>query len=105
MQYPDPRPRARAWLLLAVLVSAALAAWAEWPGPWDGTAVVGHWNHPDGLSNHWLTWWVGERVTSGQGLLHNRLYYWPVGDYPAVAGNANQAVLAIPFHLLFEWPR
>jgi hypothetical protein len=90
--------------LAALAVSVAMALWVAWPAPFDRGAVIGHWNHPDGLSNHWLLVWVAEQVTTGGSLLHNDRYYWPVGDAPMLAGNGGEGVLYVPFHLLWGWP-
>lgn len=92
-------------LILAVLLAFVLALVALWPAPLDAMAVVGHWTHPDNLSNHWLLVWVAERLRDGRSLLHNDAYYWPVGDYPLLAGNGSEGFVYAPFHALFGWPR
>jgi len=89
---------------LALLLCLALACHALWPAPLDGGVVVGHWSHSDALSNHWLLVWVAERLWAGEDLVHNEAYYWPVGDYPFLAGNGGEGVVASPFHLVFGWP-
>ena len=66
--------------------------------------LVGDWHHPDCLGNHWLLVWVAERLSSGQSLVHNDSYYWPVGDAPWIAGNGSEGLLYLPFHLLWGWP-
>lgn len=95
--------------ILPVAVAAALAlglalraldpAWRD-PSAW----LVGNWLHPDCLSNHWLLAWVAEQVASGQSVLHNDRYYWPVGDAPVLAGNGGEGFLYLPFHLIWDWP-
>lgn len=100
----------RARRLLPLLAAAALSlglalraldpAWRR-PDRW----VVGNWNHPDCLSNHWLLVWVVEQLTQGGSLLHNDRYYWPVGDAPLLAGNGGEGFLYLPFHLAFGWPQ
>ncbi len=97
--------RSRLPLIVAFLLSLGLALFAlepTWhePGRW----MVGNWYHPDCLSNHWLLVWVAEQLSSGQGLVHNDRYYWPVGDYPVLAGNGAEGVLYLPFHLALGWP-
>jgi hypothetical protein len=67
--------------------------------------IVGNWNHPDCLGNHWLMVWVAERVLSLESLLHNPLYYAPFGDAPWLAGNGSEGFLYAPFHALFGWPK
>jgi hypothetical protein len=99
------RATSRGSAALALAVSIALAAWVAWPAPWDGSAVIGHWNHPDLLSNHWVMVWVADSVIRGESLLWTDAYYWPIGDRPLFSGNANQAFLYVPFHALFGWPR
>ena len=69
-----------------------------------GRVLVGDWHHPDCLGNHWLLVWVAERLSSGQSLVHNDSYYWPVGDAPWIAGNGSEGFLYLPFHLLWGWP-
>ena len=69
-------------LAVALAASVLIHGWAfrlDWP------LAVGNWVHPDNLSNHWLLVWVAERVMSGESLLHNDTYYWPVGDAPLEA--------------------
>lgn len=97
--------RSRLPLLVAFLLSLGLALFAlepTWyePGRW----MIGNWYHPDCLSNHWLLVWVAEQLSHGRGLVHNDQYYWPVGDFPVLAGNGSEGVLYLPFHLLFGWP-
>lgn len=65
---------------------------------------MGGWAHPDCLSNHWLLGWVAERLLSGDSILHNPDYYWPVGDAPVLAGNGMEGLLYLPFHVLLGWP-
>ena len=72
---------------------------------WQGDShLVGGWNHPDNLGNQWLLVWVAERVREGQDIIHNDMYYLPVGDYPWIAGNGSEGFLYLPFSLLFSWP-
>lgn len=95
----------RAPLILALLLSLGTALLALAPAWWQPSGwIVGNWYHPDCLSNHWLMVWVAERVSHGQSLLHNTRYYWPVGDYPVLAGNGTEGVLFTPFYLALGWP-
>ena len=88
-------------LLLALGSALLVHSWAfRLPGP----VSVGNWVHPDNLSNHWLLVWVAERVMSGESLLHNDQYYWPVGDAPLLAGNGMAGFTYLPLHLLLGWP-
>ena len=90
---------------MPVLISFLLALYCLWPVWWrPGEVLIGGWAHPDCLSNHWLLAWVAERLSSGQGILHNTDYYWPIGDAPVLAGNGGEGVLYLPFHLLLGWP-
>ena len=89
---------------LIVFVAVATALFVVWPAPIDPTALVGHYGHPDMLSNHWLLVWVAEQVSAGGDLLHNTRYYAPDGDYPLLAGNGTEGFLYLPFHLLLPWP-
>jgi hypothetical protein len=66
--------------------------------------IVGNWNHPDCLGNHWLLVWVAEQVLSLESLLHNPNYYAPFGDAPWLAGNGSEGILYAPFHALWGWP-
>jgi len=66
--------------------------------------IIGNWNHPDCLGNHWLLVWVAERVLSLESLLHNPNYYAPIGDAPWLAGNGSEGILYAPFHALWGWP-
>ena len=66
--------------------------------------MIGGWNHPDNLGNHWLLVWVSEQLLSGQSILHNDRYYIPFGDYPWLAGNGTEGVLFAPWYWLFGWP-
>ncbi|MCB9764076.1 MAG: hypothetical protein H6739_30170 [Alphaproteobacteria bacterium] len=66
--------------------------------------VLGNWRHPDVLSNHWLLEWVAERLATGQSLLHNDAYYWPVGDAPLLAGNGMEGFPYAPFAWALDWP-
>ena len=91
-------------LLAAFAAAVAAALVATWPAPVRPDIVIGHWNHPDGLSNHWLLVWVAEHVLQGRDLLHNDQYYWPIGDWPMLAGNGGEGLLYLPFHLAFGWP-
>jgi hypothetical protein len=90
---------------MPVLISFLVALYCLWPVWWRPDAVlIGGWAHPDTLSNHWLLAWVAERLASGQGILHNGDYYWPVGDAPVLAGNGGEGVAYLPLHLLLGWP-
>lgn len=98
------RARLQGWPLAAA-VYFALALWTLYPAWLDGEHVlVGDWRHPDMLSNHWLYAWVGDQLLSGESILHNTQYYFPIGDHPWLAGNGSDAVLATPFHAVFGWP-
>lgn len=88
----------------AALTALVAALLATWPAPVRPDLVLGLWNHPDMMSNHWLLVWVVDRFLSGGDLLDNELYYWPYGDQPLLAGNGADGFLYIPFHLLFGWP-
>jgi hypothetical protein len=66
--------------------------------------ILGNWRHPDCLSNHWLFCWIADRMANAGDLLHNDLYYVPVGDAPFLAGNGSDGVLAAPFLWLLGWP-
>jgi len=66
--------------------------------------IVGNWNHPDCLGNHWLLVWVAEQLLSFQSILHNPSYYAPFGDAPWLAGNGSEGFLYAPFHALWGWP-
>ena len=37
-------------------------------------------------------------------MLHNALYYHPIGDSPWLAGNAMDSFFALPLTLVFGWP-
>ncbi len=93
----------RGWTLAVLLAlgTAVLVCWSALSTP---GAVVGSWQHPDNLSNHWLLVWVGERLLGGESLLHNDRYYWPVGDAPLLAGNGMEGLTYLPLHLLWGWP-
>jgi len=80
-------------------LAALFPAWIE-----PGRHILGHWRHPDCLSNHWLFCWIAERLSSGGGLLHNDRYYVPVGDAPFLAGNGSDGVFAAPFLWALGWP-
>lgn len=90
--------------LAAFLIAGLLAIAATWPAAVDPGAMVGHYLHPDCLSNHWLLVWVSEQLSTGGSLLHNDRYYWPVGDTPLLAGNGSEGFLVLPFYLLLGWP-
>lgn len=93
---PATPPRGAAGLVLAVAVVAAAVVLASvWSAP--DRALVGDWQHPDMLSNHWVYAWVADQLAAGGTLLHNDRYYVPVGDAPFLAGNASGALLAAPF--------
>lgn len=66
--------------------------------------ILGHWRHPDCLSNHWLFCWIADRIALGQGLIHNDRYYHPVGDAPFLAGNGSDALFSAPFLWALGWP-
>ena len=66
--------------------------------------LIGGWGHPDNIGNHWLLTWIAEQISSGQSILHNTDYYWPVGDYPWLAGNGSEGILFTPLYWLFGWP-
>ena len=66
--------------------------------------LIGGWGHPDNLGNHWLLVWVAEQISTGQSILHNTQYFWPVGDYPWLAGNGSEGLLFVPLYWLFGWP-
>jgi len=66
--------------------------------------IIGHWRHPDCLSNHWLFQWIADRLAGGDSLIHNDLYYHPVGDAPFLAGNGSDALLSAPFLWILGWP-
>ena len=90
---------------MPVLISFLLALYCLWPAWWQPESVlIGGWAHPDCLSNHWLLAWVAEQLSSGQSILHNGDYYWPVGDAPVLAGNGGEGLLYLPLHLLLGWP-
>ncbi len=91
--------------IATLLLTLLLAMWISWPAVIDPSVVVGHPNHPDCLSNHWLLVWVAEGLLHGRDLLHNTEYYWPVGDYPLLAGNGSEGFLYLPFHLIWGWPQ
>lgn len=90
--------------LAALVASIAAALLVTWPAPIRPDMVIGHWNHPDMLSDHWLLRWVAERALSGGSLLDNHEYYWPFGDHPLLAGNGSEGFLYLPFALVFSWP-
>ncbi len=97
--------RSRLPLLVALLLSLGLALYALEPAWYEPERwLIGNWYHPDCLSNHWLLVWVAEQLAQGQSLVHNDRYYWPVGDYPVLAGNGSEGILYLPFHLLLGWP-
>ena len=88
-----------------MLCCVGLSLWSLWPAISAPDAVlIGGWAHPDCLSNHWLLSWVAERLLSGEGILHNGDYYWPIGDAPVLAGNGAEGFLYAPFHWLLGWP-
>lgn len=93
-------------LILALIVlgvgCSLLRLWPVFFSP--DSVVVGAWNHPDNLGNHWLLVWVAEQIYDGESILHNQEYYLPVGDHPWLAGNGSHGVLYLPFQLLFGWP-
>ena len=75
------------------------------PPVWDPSAyLIGGWNHPDNLGNHWLLVWVSEQLLSGESILHNDQYYVPFGDHPWLAGNGTEGILFAPWYWLFGWP-
>ena len=91
--------------LVALVLSLGLGVRALGPALWAPDAwLVGSWMHPDCLSNHWLLAWVADRVSAGEGILHNPDYYWPVGDAPVLAGNGTAGFAYLPFHWLWGWP-
>jgi hypothetical protein len=67
---------------------------------------VGSWEHPDNLGNQWLFWGLWENISKAQDIwvLHNSLYYHPIGDSPWLAGNAMDSVFALPLTMIFGWP-
>ncbi len=92
-------------LLHAAGLSLTLALYLTFPvwlHPLSG--VVGNWQHPDMISNHWLYQWIADQVFGGGSLLHNHRYYLPSGDAPWLAGNGNDAVLHLPLAALLPWP-
>jgi hypothetical protein len=97
----DDRRRVIAASLVAAVAAALVATW---PAPIRPDLVIGHWNHPDALSDHWLLRWVADRVLHGGSLLDNGDYYWPVGDHPLLAGNGSEGFLYLPFALILAWP-
>jgi hypothetical protein len=90
---------------LALVVYLAIALFQLYPTWLAPThAVPGDWRHPDSIANLWVYHWVANQVAHGRTLIHNDLYYFPVGDPPWLAGNASDA---IPFTLVAEalpWP-
>ncbi|MBK7760957.1 MAG: hypothetical protein IPI35_32010 [Deltaproteobacteria bacterium] len=105
---PPPRPPSPAtWAPALAAVTLSVALTVERLGgalSAPGRVLVGDWHHPDCLGNHWLLVWVAERLSSGQSLVHNDSYYWPIGDAPWIAGNGSEGLLYLPFHLLWGWP-
>lgn len=95
----------RRWLLLATGV-ALLAALAQTYPAWTmpGSGVIGNWQHPDMISNHWLYLWIRDQVLSGGSLLHNDRYYVPVGDAPWLAGNGSDALPWLVIGSWMPWP-
>jgi hypothetical protein len=92
-------------LFLALGLSLLFAANMLGPALLDPSGrIVGNWNHPDCLGNHWLLVWVAERILSFESLLHNPTYYAPFGDAPWLAGNGSEGILYAPFHALWGWP-
>ena len=93
-------------VIAAFIVSVVLSAIRLGPVFFEPAShLPGAWGHPDNLSNQWLLVWLSEQVASGQSLLHNDQYYWPVGDYPWLAGNGSEGFLHLPVYLLFGWPQ
>ena len=90
---------AHATALLLSLASALLLLSAGRPG-----MMLGNWQHPDALANHWVMRWVAERTLSGGSLRWNDLYYWPIGDDPLTNGNAMEGFSYLPFAALLSWP-
>ena len=66
--------------------------------------ILGGWHHPDNLGNHWLLVWVAEQLSQGKSIMHNDMYYIPVGDAPWLAGNGSEGMWFLPFYLMFGWP-
>jgi len=96
--------RVPAWVWATALYGL-LALYATFPvWLYPDTGVVGNWQHPDMISNHWLYRWVAEQLGQGGSLLHNDRYYLPIGDAPWLAGNGNDAVFAAPLLWLLPWP-
>ncbi len=94
-------------LLLASALYLGLGLFAVYPAWLDGShGVVGDWQHPDMISNHWMYRWVADRIAAGDwaGLLHNDRYYFPIGDSPVLAGNGSDAVLFGPLAGRAPWP-
>ncbi len=93
------------WILVVALGPIAAALWLLFPAwlHWD-TAVVGDWVHPDMISNHWLYRWMGEQILSGGSIIHNDRYYYPVGDFPWIAGNGSDAFAWLLLGSWMPWP-
>ena len=82
--------------IVALILSVGLAAFQLAPALKDAAHLApGNWHHPDCLSNHWLLIWVAEQISRGQGIAHNSLYYWPIGDMPVLAGNGSEGFVSI----------
>lgn len=92
------------WIICIVL-ALVIGILRIGPPVWEPSAyLVGGWNHPDNLGNHWLLVWVAEQMLSLDSILHNDQYYVPFGDYPWLAGNGTEGILFIPWYWLFGWP-
>lgn len=94
--------RARADIAAALVLSALTALFAlsaVRPG-----AMLGNWQHPDTLANHWVMRWVAEQALTGGDLRHNDRYYWPIGDDPLTNGNAMEGFTYLPFAAILPWP-
>lgn len=101
----SPPPALRRYLLGAALLALAAALATAWPAASAPTrTILCNYVHPDCLSNQWLLVWVAEQLRDGATLLHNDRYYWPVGDAPWLAGNANEGFPYAIWHLLLGWP-
>ncbi|MGC6507155.1 MAG: hypothetical protein ACON4U_02020 [Myxococcota bacterium] len=68
------------------------------------SVLLGGWDHPDSLSNHWLLVWISTQMAAGESILHNDLYYVPVGDKPWLAGNGSVGFWMAPFLWVLGWP-
>jgi hypothetical protein len=91
--------------LAAAAAALGLALHISFPA-WTGLGhrMIGHAGHPDTLGNHWLLHWAGERFAAGDFPLANDRYYWPVGDWPILAGNGMEGALHALWMQLLPWP-